>query len=274
MADSHLIVAVLVLSACGQYEDTNPVVNETTNTNQTEEATVNLHVWAQITEPYFAVIPEGIAVGGTQRPWITFDRNAAIEARIEPRAIEFAESLLEATRQVLQRETIISENRVFDPLIERFFTDYGISTESSHQSEENGIGLLQQAAHCGGGRGNPPPAEPHTFSNSNWPTADDVRRELTRQGYHQTSWYAVLPRYFGRNYTKPLQEVCGNNNRVWRYDANIEQVNGSPDWTYKWQHDLNPEVYDPPLWPYNQVLPNWPHSWWPAYVAWWHATHT
>ena len=262
MTRYSILAAVLLLSACGgQFGDTNHVGDETADTIQTEETNQTLNEWSRITEPYFAVIPQGTMVGDTSRPWITFDYDAAIEAGIEPKAIAFAEKLLQTTQQVLQREAILDGELKLDPMIEQFFESYGTTTEASHQSEENGIGVLRQAAHCGGSRGTPWRCDAFLHQNQTWQTDQEVRTLLLNANYHLTARYAVLrDSEYGNDYTLPVLLPCGQG--VFRVEAGIYRRDNQ--WTYKLQHDLNPEVLNDPL------VGDWPHWWWPTYVAWWH----
>lgn len=189
-------------------------------------------------------------------PIISFDADAAYAAGLEPDEIDFVERIVLTTNIVsIQTQDPDPLMPVFDHDISEFFREHTEIHGIELPGADGGYTTLEQPL-CGGSWVFPAACEGWTHHGSEWGSEYEVHSYLQNNGFHKTAWYATRSPY---DYTKLVTWPCGH---VYRIQGLIEKRDNDK-WSFREQHDLNPEIFG---WP---VAP-WPVSWWGAYVIWWH----
>lgn len=185
-----------------------------------------------------------------RRKWLDFDWDRAFEDGVSMEVINLADDIV-----------YFEEHKEHVPAhVEEFFLKYSsgyFAQGEEYTQEHQGLIAIEQGlfSSCGGNRENPARCEPYVHNSQTWSTEREVIDELKRLQYHKTS--SRLGSQY--DYTLRVNYPCGEG--VYRLQALIERRGDR--WSYKVQHDLNPE-----LWTFA-----WPSWWWPSYVGWWHRFH-
>jgi len=215
-------------------------------------------LWLQQARPHTHVAWDGAAAR------TRFDAPAARAGGMPEAGIIFAAGLADLATRVstapdgATRRALIAA----EPEIVAFFETYRQAWEAGTSSAV----LRFAMATCGGSTA--APATCNSWNEVHWglATQEAVASKLMSLGYHQTASYATdAP---GLDYTLGLDGItkapCPDS--VFRRQAIITEY--PEGWGYRWQLDLNPEVYSPPL------FGNWPFTpGYDLYVYWWHTSY-
>lgn len=204
-----------------------------------------------VAEPYMRVVDLPEFVG------IELDHHGLRQTDLSASDINFVERVVLITNQAAQSHN----EQIYDEDIHRFFLEHTLLNQGPFQvnvKENDGLKTTESAL-CGGNFSLPAACEPFSPQTLTWSTEQEVINFLKGLGFHQTMWYASGSKY---DYTKPVAWPCG---RVYRLQAIIEH-RAEHVWSYRDQHDLNPEIFNWPTFP-------WVVPWWGGYVRWWHRSY-
>lgn len=241
----YLVASIMLLGGCDETTAEPVVVDQQARFDA-----------LQLLESYITASDQ-LGPNSMQSRMLHFDVAAARQAGASASDVDLAIRLVELSNQISLGEVAFDgESAEFDPDIVELFEAYAAGEltegEHSHHLEEGEIGEVTQALHCGGAALVPAACEPYSRINRVWNTRQEVVNHLLGQGFHKTA-----PHLGSENdYSKRVNWPCGVG--VYRVQALIEARGNR--FSYKTQHDLNPE-----LWTFV-----WPHDWWPAYDLWWH----
>lgn len=193
------------------------------------------------------------------QPRMVFDAASAESAGLPEAAIRFASEIADLALRVSFAPDRATGRAwlAAEPEILAFLEQYRTSWESGEL-----VSRQLSAETCAGDQTTPFPCNPWNDVEWGAPDKERVTRRLLGTGWHETVSYATdVP---GEDFTRGIEiarDRCGFS--VIRYQAILTEYPSG--WGYRFQKDVNPEVYSPPL------MGNWPFTpGYDLYAYWWH----